>query len=116
MDKSGVLKTLREKILPFKTVSDSFHLIDSETFTVYIPIGEGEAVCRPMMEGRANREDYRRAGQYSVSVYERHFRALLNAGDTLPLSDDSAILTNLSLYDSKMGLSLKSDAGKADFI
>lgn len=116
MDKSGVLKTLREKILPFKTVSDSFHLIDSETFTVYIPIGEGEAVCRPMMEGRANREDYRRAGQYSVSVYERHFRALLNAGDTLPLSDDSAILTNLSLYDPKMGLSLKSDAGKADFI
>lgn len=116
MDKSGVLKTLREQILPFKTVSEAFHLIEEETFTVYIPLGEGEPVCRPLLEGRANREDYRRAGQYSVSIYRQHFLGLLNAGDIRPLSADSAILTNLSLYDPEMGLSLKADAGKAEFI
>ncbi|MDY3224430.1 MAG: CRISPR-associated helicase Cas3' [Candidatus Faecousia sp.] len=116
MDKSGMMKTLQEQSLPFKTVSEAFHLIEEDTFSVYIPLGDGESACRPLSEGRANREDYRRAGQYSVSIYEQHFRDLLNSGDLLPLSDGSAILTNLRLYDPEMGLSLKSDAGRADFI
>lgn len=116
MDKSGVVKTSREQLLPFKTVSDAFHLIEEETITVYVPLGEGESACRPLLELRANREDYRRAGQYSVSIYSQHFQALLNAGDIQPLSDDSAILTNLSLYDPEMGLSMKADGGKAEFI
>ena len=116
MDKSGMMKTLQEQSLPFKTVSEAFHLIEEDTFSVYIPLGDGESACRPLSEGRANREDYRRAGQYSVSIYEQHFRDLLNSGDLLPLSDGSAILINLRLYDPEMGLSLKSDAGRADFI
>ena len=116
IDKSGAVKTLREQLLPFETVSKGFHLIDQETFTVYIPLGKGEAACSPLLEGRASREDCRRAGQYSVSIYEKHFRDLLNAGDIQALSGDSAVLTNLSLYDPEMGLSLTSDAGKAEFI
>ena len=116
IDKSGTVKTLREQLLPFETVSKGFHLIDQETFTVYIPLGEGEAACSPLLEGRASREDCRRAGQYSVSIYEKHFRDLLNAGDIQALSGDSAVLTNLSLYDPEMGLSLTPDAGKAEFI
>ena len=116
IDKSGTVKTLREQLLPFETVSKGFRLIDQETFTVYIPLGEGEAACSPLLEGRASREDCRRAGQYSVSIYEKHFRDLLNAGDIQALSGDSAVLTNLSLYDPEMGLSLTSDAGKAEFI
>lgn len=116
MDKSGMMKTLREQLLPFKTVSEAFHLIEEETCTVYIPLGEGESICHLLQEGRANREDFRRAGQYSVSIYRQHFQALVNAGDILPLSDDSAILTNLSLYDPEMGLSMKADGGKAEFV
>lgn len=116
MDKSGIRKTLREQLLPFKTVSEAFHLIDENTYTIYIPLGEGEAVCRPLLEARASREDYRRAGQYSVSIYERHFCDLLEANDIRPLSEDSAVLTSLSLYDPEMGLSLKSNAGRAEFI
>lgn len=116
MDKSSVIKTSREQMLPFKTVSDAFHLIEHETVGVYVPIGEGKSACNPLLEGRANRDDYRRAGQYSVSIYQQHFQALLNAGDVQPLSDDSAILTNLSLYDPEMGLSMKADGGKAEFI
>ena len=40
----------------------------------------------------------------------------MNAGDIRLLSDDSAILTNLSLYDPEMGLPMKADGGKAEFI
>lgn len=116
MDKSQMLKTLREQLLSFRTVSEAFHLIDEDTCTIYIPLGEGEVVCRPLLEGRANRENYRRAGQFCVNVYREHYRALLDAGDIQPLSEDSAVLVNLRLYDPNMGLSLKSDAGRADFI
>lgn len=116
IDKSETVKTLLEQPLSFETVSRSFHLIDQEMFTVYIPIGEGEAVCRPLTEGRASTEDYRCAGQYSVGIYERHYQSLLMAGDIQPLSDNSAVLTNLSLYDPETGLSTEADSGKAEFI
>lgn len=116
MDASGTIRTLQENPLPFETVAKGFHLIDQETYTVYIPRDAGERICLPLREKRARREDFRRAGQYGVRVYERHFRELYDAGDIHLLSSDSAILDNLELYDPQMGLSLRSDAGKAEFI
>lgn len=116
MDKSAVIKTTTENILPMETVAKNFHLIDKETFTVYIPLGEGEAVCRPLLSGQPSREDYRRAGQYSVGIYDRDFQSLYSAGDIRLLSENSAVLVNLKLYDSEVGLSTKAEAGKAEFI
>ena len=116
MDKSAVIKTTTENILPMETVAKNFHLIDQETFTVYIPLGEGEAVCRPLLSGQPSREDYRRAGQYSVGIYDRDFQSLYSAGDIRLLSENSAVLVNLKLYDSEVGLSTKAEAGKAEFI
>lgn len=116
MDKSNVIKTARENLLPMETVAKNFHLIDQETFTVYIPLMDGETVCRPLLNGHATREDYRLAGQYAVNVYQQHFQSLLEAGDIQLLSENSAILLNLSLYNPEMGLSTKADAGKAEFI
>ena len=116
MDASGTIRTLQENPLPFETVAKGFHLIDQETYTIYIPRDAGEKICLPLREKRARREDYRRAGQYGVRVYERHFRELYDAGDIHLLSSDSAILEKPELYDPQMGLSLRSDAGKAEFI
>ena len=116
MDKSNTVKLLQEMLLPFRTVAENFHLIDQETYTVYIPLGDGTEICRPIQEKRGNREDYRRAGQYSVGIYQQHFQNLWRAGDIELLSENSAMLTNLSLYDPEMGLSTKADTGKADFI
>lgn len=116
MDKSNTVKLLQEMLLPFRTVAENFHLIDQETYTVYIPLGDGAEICRPIQEKRGNREDYRCAGQYSVGIYQQHFQNLWRAGDIELLSENSAMLTNLSLYDPEMGLSTKADTGKADFI
>ena len=116
MDKSNTVKLLQESLLPFRTVAEGFHLIDQETCSVYIPLGDGAEICRPIQEKRANREDYRRAGQYSVGIYQQHFLNLWRAGDIELLSENSAVLTNLSLYDPEMGLSTKADTGRADFI
>ena len=119
-DKSGVVEALRKGLhgcrFPFETAAEKFHLIDQAAKTVYIPLGDGADACRPLLEGRANIGDYRKAGQYSVSIYEQHFQALSAAGDILPLTEDSAVLINLSLYDSQMGLSLKAESGKAEII
>ena len=120
MDKTNAVKTLREGVsgclFPFETVAKNFRLIDQATCTVYIPIGEGAAACQPLVDGTAKREDYRRAGQFGVSIYEQHYRDLYAAGDILPLTETSAVLANLSLYDPQMGLSLKADPGKTEFV
>ena len=116
MDKSETVKHLQEMLLPFQTVAENFHLIDQQTYTVYVPLEDGAEICRPVQEKTANREDYRRAGQYGVGIYQEHFLKLWQAGDIQQLSDNSAVLTNLSLYDPETGLSTMADAGKAEFI
>ena len=120
MDKTNSVKALRDGLqgclLPFETVAKNFHFIDQTTCTVYVPLDEGEAVCQPLLNETAKREDYRKAGQYGVNIYDQHFRNLLDAGDIQLLTGNSAVLTNPSLYDPEMGLSLKSDPGKAEFI
>ena len=119
-DKSGAVKALRDGIsgclFPFKTVAERFHLIDEASCTVYIPLDEGAQLCEKLLSRRAGKQDYRRAGQYGVSIFEHHYRALLSAGDITPLDESSAVLVNLNLYDPQKGLSLQAENGKADFI
>lgn len=120
LDKSKAVEHLRKGIsgclLPFDAVAKDFHFIDQATCTVYIPENEGVPLCQRLLDGTADKLDYRRAGQYSVSVYEQHFAELLRAGDIQLLSDNSAVLTNPSLYSGCVGLSLVADVGKAEFI
>lgn len=120
LDKTKTVEHLRNGIhgcaLPFETVARNFYFIDNATCTVYIPEGEGERLCQKIEEGTAERQDYRRAGQYSVSVYEQHYRSLLLAGDIRSVDESSAVLTNTGLYDGTTGLSLQADMGKAEFI
>ena len=61
-------------------------------------------------------ESIRKLGQYGVSVYEQHFQALYDAGDLELLDGETAVLTNLALYQEATGLSLQADNGKAEFI
>ncbi len=98
--------------MPFQTVAENFHLIDSETRTVYIPMGEGEELTRRLRSGEWDRKLFRALGQYGVSVYPQHFEALDRAGALEVLEDGSAILTDLALYDPNMGLSLTAEEGR----
>lgn len=119
LDKSEVVKHLTNGIagclLPFKTVAENFHMIDDNTKTVYIPVGEGQAICNRIVNGFAGREDYRKAGEYSINIYDRDYQALLLAGDIQPIDENSSVLVNPNLYDEKTGLSLKAEFGKAYF-
>lgn len=115
-DLHHILPTMQRELMPFRTVAQRFHLIDSPTNTVYIPLGEGEALVKRLQSGERNRNLFRQLGLYGVSVYERHFAALEEAGDLELLDCGGAILRNLSLYSEETGLSLDADSGKGLFI
>lgn len=118
-DKSGVMTASEKGIsgcgLPFEWIAKEFKLIDQNTFTVYISVGEGKELISRLREGERSRELYRKAGMYSVSIYENHFNALINAGAAEPFGDDAAILTDLSLYSAEKGLATDVSDGSALF-
>lgn len=126
LDKHGIIKAFTQGIegceFPFRTVAETFHLIERNTYTVYIPYGEGAVLLQRLQDGECSKSLYRKLGRYAVSVYDKHFQALYNAGALLTAQDvpsldgDSAILTDLTLYSETMGLSLEPEAGKAEFI
>ena len=119
-DKDNVLKMMEDpenEPFPFRKMSEKFHLIADNTKTIYIPLGEGEALVQRLHAGERSRGLFRKLGLYGVSVYGNHYEALLRAGDVEPLDDGStALLRNLELYSSETGLSLEADPGKAWFI
>ena len=112
LDQKNVLTLMERDYMPFRKIAERFHLIDSETRTVYIPMEEGEELVRRLRSGEHNRALFRTLGQYGVSIYLHHFEALDLAGDLEILESGAAILTNLTLYDSDRGLSLTADDGK----
>ena len=126
LDKQGVVKAFTDGIegceFPFETVARQFRLIWRETRTVYIPYGEGEELLRRLRAGEGGKELYRRLGRYAVPVYEQHFEALYRAGALLTaaeepaLDENSAILTDRTLYSETMGLTLEPENGKAESV
>ena len=103
-------------------MAENFHLIDQNTRTVYVPFGGGAAPIERLKAGECSKELYRKLGRYAVSVYDRHFEALYAAGalltarDIPALDESSAILSDLTLYDERTGLTLEPETGKAEFI
>ena len=126
IDSAGVVAAFEKGIkgcgLPFRTVAEKFHLIDRNTYTVYVPYGEGADLVEQLKAGKPSKELFRRLGRYAVSVYDDHFwelekaGALLTAREVPGLGPDSAILQDLSLYSETVGLSMHPETGLADFI
>lgn len=120
LDKARIVAHLRDGIsgcgLPFETVARDFRLIDQATKTVYIPLDGGKELCDSLLSDCTDRSVFRKAGQYSVSIYEQHYQSLLSAGDLIPLDEENGVLANTDLYSEHTGLSMQADAGKAEFI
>ena len=120
LDRYGVLDAFQRGSdagrMPFRSVSERFHLIDSPTKTVYIPLDGGVPLTDRLRAGERSRALFRQLGQYGVSLYDQHYQALRSAGDLEELEDGTAVLANLSLYSREAGLSLDADFGKGLFV
>ena len=112
LDQKNILTAMERHYMPFRKIAERFHLIDSETKTIYIPLGEGEQLIQRLRSGERGRALFRALGQYGVSVYLQHFETLHLAGDLEVLEDGSAVLTNRALYNNNTGLSMTADDGK----
>lgn len=115
-DKERILPLMQSAFFPFRTVAERFRLIDTPTRTVYIPLGAGAELVAQLRSGGGGRNLFRKLGQYGVSIYDKHFAALDQAGDLEILENGAAILRNTALYSEKTGLSLNADSGKGLFI
>ena len=111
-DVADIIGQLNDKgfMLPFENVARDFKIIDNAMMTVYVPHRGGRKIIEELRIGtNLSKSLLREAGQYSVSVYENHFKQLVKHGhvELLADCDDAAILCNMELYSEKIGL--KSD-------
>ena len=119
MDQAGIIDALSRKsgrVLPFKTVAERFHLIEDNAHTVYIPIGDGASLVQRLRSGERSRTLFRQLGRYGVNVYDNTFEILKAQGALELLDDDSAVLTDVSLYHKTMGLVVSDKASDCLFI
>ena len=103
-------------IFPFAQIAEQFHLIETPTRTVYIPIDKGEELCEKLHQGFVSRTLLRQLGVYSVACYSEQFNDLDRAGALELLPNGSAILTDLSKYSRKTGLTMDVENGIGLFI
>ncbi|WP_455582618.1 hypothetical protein [Dysosmobacter sp.] len=85
LDKPDILDAFRRgwdgRLLPFRTVAERFHLIDSSTRTVYLPVDDtSRAMTERLRSGERPHSLFRKPGQYGVNIYTQHFDALRRAG------------------------------------
>ncbi len=119
-DKLGVLDAFTRgchgNFFPFATIASQFHLIDSPTKTIYIPVDEGQSLVEQLQRGEVNRDLFRKLGQYAVSVYPDHFARLHDTGQLTILPSGDAILAYPELYQSDTGLPIEIEEAGSFFI
>ena len=82
-DQKKILSLIQSGAMPFRTIAEQFHLIESGTRTVYIPKGEGAGYADRLRQGERSRSLFRKLGQYGVcllytsDVYKRQTIASL---------------------------------------
>lgn len=119
LDKERVLDAFEHnfegRLFPFQTVAEKFHLIDSPTKSVYIPLEGCKAEIEQLRQGQVSRSLFRKLGQYAVSIYPEHLKALESAGAVEPAGGDGYILRDLSQYSGETGLKMDVETGLGFF-
>ena len=116
MDACDISKGINGKIYPFASISERFKLIEDQTKTVYIPVGEGKTYIEQIRDGKMSRELFRKLGQFSVNVFPNHLKTLLETGSLEVVDDTVYILGDMNQYDDATGLQLDVDTGYGIFV
>ena len=120
LDRHGILPAFQKgdspgRFFPFAWAAEQFRLIESPTRTVYLPIGEGKALCEQLRRQGPNRVLLRQLGLYSVDCYEGQLKALLAAGALEELPGGELLLSDETLYSDKTGLTVEIETGNGLF-
>jgi CRISPR-associated endonuclease/helicase Cas3 len=112
LDVKKILGEIESCTMPFASVAERFKIIASSEFTVYIPLDEGAELVEKLRKSGPDRDLMRKLGQYAVGVDPRHFRDLVGMGTADQISENAAILRDLSLYGDYTGLAFGVDEGR----
>lgn len=112
LDARKIIETCKD--MNFRTAAENFRMIDDETFTVYIPTEENEALLNELRMGKCGRQLLRKLAHDAVSIYPQQFQRIAVAAERLP-EINAAILTDRSLYDEECGLRDQPATGIAQF-
>ncbi len=115
-DCKDILGLMNAPNFPFRKIADRFHLIESSTRTIYIPLEAGSALVEQLRAGQLDWKLFCSLSKYSVEVYENQFRDLEQAGALDVLDDGSAILLDTTLYDPQTGLARTAESGNGLFL
>ena len=116
LDQKHILKRLEEENLPFESISNDLHLIDSNTRTLYIRVEENENEIKMLKNGFANKQDYRKLGLYGINIYEYEFRKLMDRYAITVLNNGNCVLDDMTLYNNETGLNIELEFGQAIFV
>lgn len=111
----GSFENAEKLSYPFATIGRTFRMIDSDTYSVFIPDeGSDNIVWKLENDIMLTPDEYRHIGRYSVNIYENELNKIRNYVDQI--DDRSFILMDSDLYDERMGLICDDDrSGEAIF-
>ena len=110
LDVKNILELCR--ICAFESIAKDFHLIDSDTYTIYIPTGQNADDLELLKSGNYSRALMRRLGRSAVNVYKWDFEKLFTAGKLHQVDEYSAVLLDKERnYDDLCGLKLDAETG-----
>ena len=113
LDKREILKKLCKEF-KFKEIAEKFKLIDENTKAVFIPYDEvAQEIEQKILNGDISRTLIRKAGKYIVNVYEDLYKTMLSSKSIEIIDESLAVLIDLNLYDSKVGLRQEIEDGLA---
>ena len=105
LDEKNILDLSR--ICAFESIAKDFHLIDSDTYTIYIPTEQNAGDLELLKAGNYSRALMRRLGRSAVNVYKWDFEKLFAAGKLQQVDEYSAVLLDRERdYDDLCGLKL----------
>lgn len=112
----GFERTLDGIAMPFKKVAEIFHLIDSDTRMMIIPIEEEAIRLVEELEKRIkNQENFKsvlqKLGIYAINIYENEYQKMLEDNSAYEIIDGIGVLQRLSLYTKEMGLCYEKSDG-----
>ena len=113
-DKKEILRSCKE--LDFRTASDRFQMIESDTVTVYIPCPDNAQLLHQLRTGEYDRRTIRALQKDGVNVYDQQYRQMAGAGEIETTQDGYYILADVTQYDAVKGLDISCDPGKGIFI
>lgn len=102
--------------MKLKSIAEAFHLIESDTRTIYIPTEENVDDIEQLRKGMLSRSLMRRLGRSAVSVYPWDWEKLVDAGVLDVVEINCGILTDLRIYDPMCGLKVEADTARGLWI